>query len=656
MPSTRRSSVVEVPTVASELPDVSEVTSPRKERKLSHTQLENKPVVFASKAPVAAVAAAAAPPAAAAAGAAGTRLPRWGYKKRPITEVVPVATTEPNAASSDAVASAPRQTYTPVDLVMVVSQTLGDLDEAQATLKLKVAGSDLDRKAKLANSLEVVKQLKGALAAQIKSARGLGPDVLLPLQEDINGQLRELSEQASVQQSAATLAKKELAETRARLDDKGKKYAEKVAANELMQKELTAHEERGDAEARRADRAEASLAKRDEELLAAQEEVKELTASKEAAAVDAAAAASASAKAAEATASEIAELKASLETLKAESTAALAEMTGLRDAEVARAEAAEKALASTSSELASLQAAHASLVSEHKEVSEERVALKAKLESVSSQLEEKASTLIQKDADLRDSIKNVTEMQKANQEVIAHERTRAQGLEDEAKGLRERVQVAEAAQKEAEGASARVQAELEATKHELSTSNASLGVSNAERERLAIETAEQRERLEEATKRGDGLDAALGEAKETLAAVRSTLEAKAAEAETLTREKHELDLAFKSYQEHHGTNNLEQSEPPFPRPDGRPGLLLRRLLCSPAHLGHPPTPRAIPPGHLPGPSPRAAQAARTTRLFMHASESQRKRAMTPPFCSSARLPAPPSFPPFPPLSAAAAPQ
>lgn len=570
MPATRRSSVA-IPAVQAELTDVSEMTSPRKERKLSHSQLENKPVVLAAAkahedaaaAPTsAAVDTAAAPPVVAApAGAAvGSRLPRYGYnKKRPIASVDPASTSSSGAAASDVTAPL-ALTFVPVDLVNITKESFGDLDSALELLRLKVAGTDLDRKTKLANAMEVVKQLKGGYASLIKSARGLGPDVLLPLQEDINGKLRELTEQASMQQTAAALAKKDLSETQAKLDDKGKKYTEEVAKNERLQKELTAHEERGDAEARRADRAEASLAKRDEELLASQEEVKALTAEKEAASAERAEAADASAKAAEAAALEIAELKSRLGAHKAEAEAALAEMTTLRDAEQSRAEKAEAALASASSELAALQASHASLSSEHKTLSEEHAATKAKLESVSAQLEEKTNTLKQKDDDLRDSIKNVTDMQKANQEVIAHERQRAQGLEDEARGLRDRVQSAEAAQKEAEGACTRVQAELEGTKHDLSTANTALGVSTTEQQRLAIETAEQREKLEEGAKRCEGLEMALNEAKESLAGVSATLEAKTTEADTLAREKHEVEVAFKSYQEHHGTNNLEQSE------------------------------------------------------------------------------------------------
>ena len=53
--------------------------------------------------------------------------------------------------------------------------------------------------------------------------------------------------------------------------------------------------------------------------------------------------------------------------------------------------------------------------------------------------------LTQKDADLRESIKTVTQMQKDHNDALQHERQRANGFEDEARELRTRANEAEAA-------------------------------------------------------------------------------------------------------------------------------------------------------------------------------------------------------------------
>lgn len=553
---------VKVPTITAEIADVSDCVQPTKTRRLSNTD-PNQPSgpVMAAKAPVATAAPVLATSAAAAVEPKKSTT-RFGFqRKRPnaMVEVDPAAakTAAAEGATGDA-ASSSSISFVPVNLLSHLDEMTGDLDAAQSVLKMKTTSNTYEFKAKISELQEVVRQLKGTLAAQIKLGRRVGPEILAPLQEDINGRLLSLSEQARMHKANAERANEELTTTRSRSDERGKKLVELREAQELMTKELAAHEERGDAEGRRADRAEALLSQREAELASATEELaklKETSAAAEVAHAEASEAASAASKVA---AEELASVTEAFEASKAEAAKALEEMTSGRDTEASRAESAEKQLAEAAQKLAALEEKHATLETDHAALRQASAADKARLESVSAQLEEKASTLKDAQEQVRDSIKNVTDMQKANQEVIAHERQRAQGLEDEARTLRDRVHEAERGLKEAENEQQRLGKELDAAKHELSTANASLAVSNAERERLAIETAEQKEKLQVRGEENSALKQQLNEMQSQLASSAATLEAKRSEAESLAREKHELDVAFKSYQEHHGTNNQEQ--------------------------------------------------------------------------------------------------
>ena len=201
---------------------------------------------------------------------------------------------------------------------------------------------------------------------------------------------------------------------------------------------------------------------------------------------------------------------------------------------------------------------HAALTKEHGALGEASAATRARLEGVEAQLAEKSATLTQKDADLRESIQTVTSMQRDHAEVIALERKRAAGFEDEARSLRERASAAEAAAAEAERRGEQARQEADAATAQLATAQASLEKANGERERLAIETAEQKDALAEGARSAERMGARLAEAEAQLQEAAATASAKTEEAESLKRANHELDVEYRSYQEHHGSSNQQQ--------------------------------------------------------------------------------------------------
>ena len=95
---------------------------------------------------------------------------------------------------------------------------------------------------------------------------------------------------------------------------------------------------------------------------------------------------------------------------------------------------------------------------------------------------------------------------------------------------------------------------------ELSSTSASLAVATEARERLAIETSEQQEALVAKQAACAALEAKLAEASEALAVSTATLEAKRLEAQSLSEQKHVLEVEYRSYQEHHGSTNQQQME------------------------------------------------------------------------------------------------
>lgn len=146
---------------------------------------------------------------------------------------------------TDGAAACSSVAFTPVDLVTEVNEAIGNLDEATRVMRLRATSPD--GILKTSELQEVIKQLKGALAEQIKRGRHLG-DVVVTKQQQIDHEMRRLADAATLQKAAAERNASEL---------------------KLAQ--------------RRAEQAKASLAKRDVELAAALEELRALKASKVAA-------------------------------------------------------------------------------------------------------------------------------------------------------------------------------------------------------------------------------------------------------------------------------------------------------------------------------------------------------------------------------------
>ena len=100
--------------------------------------------------------------------------------------------------------------------------------------------------------------------------------------------------------------------------------------------------------------------------------------------------------------------------------------------------------------------------------------------------------------------------------------------------------------------------ELEGSASLLASATSQLEGSNAERERLAIETAEQKEKLEQKEEELGMIKGQLGEAQSQLTSASATLSSKVEEVEGLSRQKHELEVEYRSYQEHHSSSNEAQ--------------------------------------------------------------------------------------------------
>jgi hypothetical protein len=135
---------------------------------------------------------------------------------------------------------------------------------------------------------------------------------------------------------------------------------------------------------------------------------------------------------------------------------------------------------------------------------------------------------------------------------------RASGLEEEARELRTRVQAAEAAKTLAEQETERAKGDVEGVQHELTHAQSQLGTATSERERLAIETAEQKDALAAKQAASDALSKQLSEATEQLASATATASARQVQIDELSRSKHEIEVEYRSYQEHNSTSNQEQ--------------------------------------------------------------------------------------------------
>ena len=472
-------------------------------------------------------------------------LNRFGFKKRAL-----------QAASAEAETSSP-ELAAPIDLATLFVETMGDLDEAYAVLKEKQKAPQFEFKAKIDMLQGQVKTLKETLADLIKRARKC-PDILAPLQEEVNGRLHKLADEASVQRGLADRANDELASVRQRSEERAQRIAEMQKKADAAKQQIGTLESARATECERADTAEAELDTRTTELAASRQECEE-----------ACEAAVSTAEAAEAAAAEasaehtrlnerLEEEETRYETLSSEASATQEELTSARDGETARADTAEKSLAAASSELEALKETHAALVKDHAATSEAAAGTRARLESTTQQLEEKSATLTQKDADLRESIQSVLKMQSDHQEALSHERQRAATFEEEARQLRTRVQEAESAREKTDAELERSKAEAEGVRSELASTQSALETSNSERERLAIETAEQKDALQAKSTACDQLTGQLAEATEQLASEKASSSENAGKVEELSRKKHEIEVEYRSYKEHHSSTNVEQ--------------------------------------------------------------------------------------------------
>ena len=201
------------------------------------------------------------------------------------------------------------------------------------------------------------------------------------------------------------------------------------------------------------------------------------------------------------------------------------------------------------------------------------------IESLEKQLAEKTATLAQKDTDLREAIQNVAQMQRDNMEQMTRERQRAEALEESGRLLKQREADLSSAVEASRGEVERLGAELGACKAELGTCKAELSYSNTERERLAIETCEQKEALEKKGAECAALDAKLQETSSSLASASASLGAKSEQVVTLMAQKHEVEVEFKAYKEHHGTVPPARAAASSQRAEAWAVLPLRPLVC-----------------------------------------------------------------------------
>ena len=482
------------------------------------------------------------------------------YRQR-LRELMQSANAAEDVASTD---DAPP----PVKLLKKVGGDLGDLDAYTHLLKWKCGWDQYHRKEQIDEHKEAVRSLKAALKDLVDRARSVSV-TLAPAQEDLSRQMHDLFDEARTQRNAAAKANEDLRVIRKHAMERAQKVEELTKSSAAATVELIEQRANSAGEGKRADVAEAQLRERTAEVEAARKEIEELRATlatQEAAASEAAAVAKTEA---ERLSAEGAATQATLDTVRAEAQRREAELTGSLDAETAKVVDLTAKLQTATSELAQSKEAHEALTKEHATLTESSAATRARLESVEGQLLEKTTTLNQKDDDLRESRRVMERMQQDNGDVIAHERQRSQSLEEEAKALRSKEQEAVAA---TEGAKAemervraalqaemdRVRAELEMSKAELGTTQGTLQQSTTAREKLAIDIAEKSDALAAKQTECSQLQARLGDSQEQLAAVGATLEAKTKEAESIERAKHELDVEFRCYQEHHSSSNQQQ--------------------------------------------------------------------------------------------------
>ena len=508
-----------------------EALSPRKSRQRRSGASENDPPVDSAKA------------------ASSRSRNRFGFKQRCAPVLISI--------SGVSALKGATQVGSKVDLVSCVTEALGDLDAPLTLLRSKTTASQYDFKAKIAELSDQVKLLKQALSEQLKGGKRLA-EVLGPMEIDLRARLQSLSEQHATQVEEVKRLQADLAGTQQRADERGRRVAELRSSNQSHKAAEFAASERATVQATRAQEAEDRLAACEAKLSRSEECVERLGV--EARAHEETAATSARSlrdleeqrgREAETAATELQSVR----------TAAQKQESSLRadlERETARAAELSRQLQQEQKTHAGLSKVHGELQEEHRSVLENFAAQRAKLESAEAQLMEKTSLLQQKDEDLRSSIQTVTQMQRDNVEQRERERQRVDSLEETSRLIKVREAELSESLRSSKEERERLQSELSASKSEARELQSSLQYATTERERLAIETAERFDAIKAMQLDCAKLEERLSSSQQSLASERASREAATEQVETLTKAKRELEVEYRSYQEHHGSSSQQQ--------------------------------------------------------------------------------------------------
>ncbi|KAL1510832.1 hypothetical protein AB1Y20_007115 [Prymnesium parvum] len=436
---------------------------------------------------------------------------------------------------------APTVDVASIDFTRYVEECLGDLEAATPLLKARAIVGKLDfkqAKAKVAELSDLVRQLKAALAEQLRRARTLAP-TLAEAQREVHARLRAQCDAMCASRGELQRLQRELGASVHRADERARKVKElRELSHELTEREADAAQ-RADEESERAERAEAQASELDAQLIEVRAQVEELSSKL---ADRQAAAAAAEAKSQEeraAHAAAAAEAKAELEQLRAASQQEARSSPSLLRADLKKALKEEEArTAQLSTQLSEANSAHAELVEAHAALERDCRSAQDKctaqahcptirdMPALEKQLAEKTSLLASKDNDLREAIQNVTQIQRNSMEQVQHERQRVESLDENLRALRLRESELTVALDGTRQELERLQSEHGQCKSELREVQTAMLYSNSERERLAIETAEQKDLIQLKSTQCAKMDASLKEMSQQLAGTTASLAAK----------------------------------------------------------------------------------------------------------------------------------
>ena len=446
-----------------------------------------------------------------------------------------------------------------IDLSAHVNETLGDLDAALPLLRLKTTASQYDFKAKIADLADHVKQLKHALSEQLKGGQKL-KEILGSAQGELTARLQGLGDQAAQLSDEAERLRSEVKGVQQRADERGRRVQELRTSNQLLKEQEALHAENIAVQTLRSEKAEGMLAACESTLAQAQGCVEKLSAENHA---HEEAQVRSAQQVRELGEQQQRELDAASKELYSVRTVAQHQENGLKlelESEVTRVKELSAQLETSSTAQKELNDSLGKLQKEQRILMDSCAGQRAKLESAETQLAEKTSLLQQKDEDLRNSIQTVTQMQRDNITQRESERQRVESLEEAARLLKLREAELSANFQASNLERGSLQTELSTTKTELREVHASLLHATKERERLAIETAERNDIIQAKQAACSDLEARLSSSQEALAAARASLEAVSEQAEALTQSKRELEVEYRSYQEHHGSSSQQQMQ------------------------------------------------------------------------------------------------